>query len=62
MTAEEFKAWRTWMGFDKHEAAEALGVTYRMVDYYETDKRIVSRTVALLCEALAKGRRKRARA
>jgi predicted transcriptional regulator len=59
MTADEFKAWRTWMGFDKHEAAEALGVTYRAIDYYETGKRAVPRMGELLCEALAKGRRKK---
>ncbi len=59
MTPDEFRAWRTWMGYDKATAAEALGVTWRSIDHYESGDRKVSRTLELLCEQLSKGRRKR---
>ncbi len=35
MKAEQFKAWRKGMGLKQKDAAEALGIKKRALQYYE---------------------------
>lgn len=56
----EFKRWRKWMGLSQKEAAAALGLKRRVVQYYEKGERdgepvAVPRSVRLACYALANG-------
>lgn len=60
MTPESFKAWRKSLGLSQKEAAEALGLKRRIVQYYEKGVRDgeaveVPRTVRLACYALLAG-------
>ncbi len=61
MTPEDFHAWRKRMGFKKIEAARALGIGVRTLDYYEAGERSdggaspIPRAIALACAALAFG-------
>lgn len=63
MTPAAFKAWRHHMNMGQREAAEAIGVSLRMVAYYEAGKRTdgdprpvrIPKTVALACAAVALG-------
>ena len=61
MTAADFHAWRQRMGLKKNEAARALGIGVRTLDYYEAGQRSeggaapIPQTVALACAALAFG-------
>ncbi len=43
MTASLVQAWREATGRSKEEAARHLVVSHRMIDYYETGERPVSR-------------------
>jgi transcriptional regulator with XRE-family HTH domain len=47
------------MGYTQAEAAEALGLGRRVIAYFESGERNVSKTVALLCAAIEKQKRKR---
>jgi DNA-binding transcriptional regulator YiaG len=55
MSAAEFKAWRARRGLTAAAAAVALGVKIRVVFYYESGERPISRTIELLCQAIDKG-------
>ena len=60
MSPENFKAWRKSLGLSQKEAAHALGLRRRIVQYYEKGSRDgvaveVPKTVRLACFALAKG-------
>ena len=47
MTAEAFRDWRQHKSFTLDEAAEALGISRRMVAYYDRGDRPIPRVVAL---------------
>ncbi len=60
MDPVEFKKWRKSMGFSQKEAAQALGLKRRMIQYYEKGERDgekvkIPRTVRLACYALTQG-------
>ena len=55
MSAESFKTWRARLGLSQQAAAEALGISKRMLIYYEQGQHAIPRTVALACAALAYG-------
>lgn len=52
MTAEAFRCWRERRGYTLDAAAKALGISRRMVAYYETGNRPIPRLVALATKAL----------
>jgi transcriptional regulator with XRE-family HTH domain len=64
MTPEQFREWRTYMGYTLLEAAEALDLSSGAVQSYEAGARpegrrvIIPRTVELACAALAVGIKK----
>ena len=60
MRPSDFKRWRKTLGLSQKQAAEALGLKRRMVQYYEKGQRdgekvAVPKTVRLACCALASG-------
>jgi transcriptional regulator with XRE-family HTH domain len=60
MSAQSFREWRKSLGFKQKEAAEALGLKKRMIQYYETGKRdgkrvSIPKSVRLACYALSSG-------
>lgn len=60
MTPGEFKVWRKSLGLSQREAAEALGLKNRIVQYYEKgerdgDKVKIPKHVRLACYALSLG-------
>lgn len=60
MTPADFKRWRKSLNLSQKEAAAALGLKRRIVQYYEKGERDgqkidVPRTVRLACWALAMG-------
>jgi DNA-binding transcriptional regulator YiaG len=60
MPAGAFKAWRKSLGLSQKEAAAALGLKRRAVQYYEKGERggdpvPIPKTVRLACYALAQG-------
>lgn len=60
MPPERFKAWRKSLGMSQKEAAAALGLKRRIVQYYEKGVRDgteieVPKTVRLACYALSQG-------
>ncbi len=62
MTPEQFKAWRTRMGFSQSRAAEALGISRSSVINYEAGEHRgdgrpapIPKTVELACAAIAAG-------
>lgn len=60
MSPEMFKAWRKSLGLSQKEAALALGLRRRIVQYYEKGSRDgveveVPKTVRLACFALTRG-------
>ena len=52
MTAEAFRRWRERRAYTLDEAARALGLSRRMVAYYEEGHRPIPRVVALATRAL----------
>jgi DNA-binding transcriptional regulator YiaG len=52
MTAESFHAWRARNGYTLEEAARALGISRRMIAYYEQGEKPIPRVVALATRAL----------
>lgn len=52
LTAEAFRAWRERKAYTLDGAARALGLSRRMVAYYEQGERLIPRTVALATRAL----------
>ena len=63
MTPMDFKRWRTSLGWNQAKAAEALGLSVKMVGLYERGYRYeengrpveIPKTVELACAALALG-------
>ena len=60
MKPADFKRWRQAMGFKQKDAAEALGLKKRMIQYYEKGDRdgrkvTIPLTVALACYAVTRG-------
>jgi DNA-binding XRE family transcriptional regulator len=53
MTRDEFKAWRERKAYTLDAAARALGLSRRMVAYYENGEKPIPRVVALATEALS---------
>ncbi|ESX06781.1 hypothetical protein X769_09005 [Mesorhizobium sp. LSJC268A00] len=60
MTPEEFKAWRSDLGFSQQQAADALGISRGSVENYERGERRednrpveIPRSIGLACQALA---------
>ena len=56
----DFKRWRKSLGLSQREAAQALGLKRRIIQYYEQGERdgekvTVPKTVRLACFALANG-------
>lgn len=52
MTAEAFRRWRERRAYTLDAAARALGVSRRMIAYYEKGERPIPRVVALATRAL----------
>ncbi len=60
MEPHDFKKWRKAQGFSQKDAADALGLKRRMIQYYEKGERDgepvqIPLAVALACYALSKG-------
>lgn len=60
MESTDFKKWRKSLKFSQKEAAHALGLKRRMIQYYEKgerdgDKVEIPRSVRLACFALVEG-------
>ncbi len=60
MSAEAFKNWRRKLGLSQKEAAKALGLKLRIIQYYEKGERdgkaiVIPRSVRLACQALITG-------
>lgn len=60
MKAHEFRRWRKSLDLSQSEAADALGLKRRVVQYYEKGKRDgdtvkIPRSVRLACCAIAMG-------
>lgn len=60
MEPNDFKKWRKSLKFSQKEAAHALGLKRRMIQYYEKgerdgDKVEIPRSVRLACYALVEG-------
>lgn len=60
MKPSDFKKWRKTMGLSQKDAAEALGLKRRIIQYYEKGERdgekiAVPKSVRLACWALAQG-------
>lgn len=60
MSPESFKRWRKNLGLSQKEAAEALGLKRRIVQYYEQGERDgqtieIPKTVRLACFAISQG-------
>jgi DNA-binding XRE family transcriptional regulator len=55
MTADAFRHWRERKAYTLDEAARALGLSRRMVAYYEKGDRPIPRVVALATRALDMG-------
>jgi hypothetical protein len=52
MTSDEFRHWRERKAYTLDAAAKALGISRRMVAYYEQGDRAIPRVVALATRAL----------
>jgi DNA-binding transcriptional regulator YiaG len=52
LTADDFRAWRERKAYTLDGAAKALGLSRRMVAYYEQGEKPIPRTVALATRAL----------
>lgn len=60
MDEKEFKRWRKSLGMSQKDAAKALGLKPRIIQYYEKGERDgekvkVPRSIRLACYALALG-------
>ena len=52
LSADDFKQWRERKAYTPDTAAAALGISRRMVAYYEQGKKPIPRVVALATRAL----------
>lgn len=60
MKPEDFRRWRKSLALSQKEAAEALGLKRRVVQYYEKGERngekvVIPKAVRLACFALSQG-------
>ena len=60
MRPSDFKKWRKSLGLSQKDAAEALGLKRRVVQYYEKGERsgtkvVIPKAVRLACYALSSG-------
>jgi len=60
MTARDFKRWRKSLNLSQKEAAHALGLKRRILQYYEKGERngdpvAIPKTVRLACYAISQG-------
>lgn len=55
LSADAFREWRERHAYTLDTAAEALGISRRMVAYYEQGKKPIPRVVALATKALGTG-------
>ncbi|WP_188825070.1 XRE family transcriptional regulator [Brucella endophytica] len=55
MKPEDFTAWRERMGFNRVQAAEALGLSRNMPQRYEDGAAEIPLYIALACAALIRG-------
>lgn len=60
MTPRQFKRWRKSLDYSQKEAAQALGLKRRIIQYYEKGERdgekvVIPKSVRLACYALAEG-------
>ena len=60
MEPADFKKWRKAMKMSQKDAANALGLKRRMIQYYEKGERdgekvVIPRTVRLACYAISQG-------
>lgn len=60
MEPSDFKKWRKSLDMSQKDAAQALGLKRRMIQYYEKgerdgDKVVIPRSVRLACYALTEG-------
>ncbi|MBI1981091.1 MAG: DUF2442 domain-containing protein [Methylocystis sp.] len=55
LSADAFREWRARHAYTLDTAAEALGISRRMVAYYEQGKKPIPRVVALATKALGTG-------
>jgi len=55
MSADAFRHWRERKAYTLQEAASALGISRRMIAYYEEGNRPIPRVVALAARALERG-------
>lgn len=54
MKAAQFRVWRKSKGWTQTEAGEALGVTLRQVQRYESGEQGIKESIAKLCEMMRK--------
>jgi transcriptional regulator with XRE-family HTH domain len=55
MTPEDFARWRSLMGLNRTQAAQALGISRNMPAKYEAGTATIPLHVALACSALVRG-------
>lgn len=55
MTPSTLTAWMTRLGYNKSEAASALGIARTTLDRYLDGRQAIPRTIALAASALAMG-------
>lgn len=55
MTGEQLKAWRSRLGYNITEAAEAIGCHRNAIASWEAGKHPIPRYIALACAAVAHG-------
>jgi DNA-binding XRE family transcriptional regulator len=54
MEANEFRVWRTRLGWTQAEVADKLGVTVRAIKHYEGGTRRISPTIEKLCDRVGR--------
>lgn len=50
LTPDDFRAWRNKHKLSQSRAAQALGISDRMVKYYEDGRHLIPKTVTLACK------------
>jgi transcriptional regulator with XRE-family HTH domain len=55
MTPDHFKHWRSTLGLTQSQAAEALGISPRMLRNYEAGSHPIPLAIGLACAAINEG-------